>query len=327
MSVLESVRHHRLFWSFLLVFILGCLSLFIAQKAWSLATACHEQYDLVNPTAFCRDKNTDRTEWQYEPLRKTVIDKIDELRTAGKVTHLSVYFRDLKNGPRFGIQELENFHTASLLKLPIMIAILHIAGQEPDLLDQQLISPAVLSTISNVDQPDQTIQPSTLYTIRELLQRMIMYSDNDSANMLVDKINSIPMPVNSNAFLDLGMLNMMSGTMDDLSMQSYANLFTALYNASYLSDSLSQFALDLLANSAYKDGLVAGVPDDVKVAHKFGYYIVSKDESQLHDCGIVYAPDIAYDLCVMTSGANIKDEAAAIAEISKVFYEGVESIH
>ncbi len=292
-----------------------------------MSTACHEQYDLLNPSALCRAEKNGRSEWGYEPLRSSLIKKIDDLRASGKVDHLSVYFRDLKNGPRFGIQEYDDFHTASLLKLPIMIAILHAADQNPALLDEELTSPSTLSAISNVEQPDQTIQPATRYSIRELLRRMIVYSDNDSANMLVDTVNAMPMLTHSNTFLDLGMLNMMAGTMDDLSMQSYANLFTVLYGASYLSDASSQFALDLLSQSTYKDGLVAGVPSTVRVANKFGYYIVSKNESQLHDCGIIYHASGPYVLCVMTSGPDIKSEAAAIADISKTVYDAVDALH
>lgn len=308
-------------------FVLGSACLFGIQNILGMSTACHEDYDLLNPNALCRSTKNGRSEWGYEPLRSSLIKKIDDLRASGKVDHLSVYFRDLKNGPRFGIQEYDDFHTASLLKLPVMIAILHAADQHPALLDEELASPSTLSALSNVEQPDQTIQPSTPYPIRELLRRMIVYSDNDSANLLIDKINAMPMLVHSNTFLDLGMLNMMAGTMDDLSMQSYANLFTVLYGASYLSDASSQFALELLSESTYKDGLVAGVPPTVRVANKFGYYIVSKTESQLHDCGIVYHPSGPYVLCVMTSGHAIKDEASAIAEISTIVYTAVDTLH
>lgn len=309
---------------FLLAFVLGGLALFTVQKVqiWS----CENQFDLLNRNALCRNAASDRSELQYDVLRNTLIAKIDALKKKGEVTHISVYFRDLKNGPRFGIQEYQDFHTASLLKLPVMIAILHMAVHDPAFLDKQLVSPASLPPMSNVDLPEQTIQPNTAYAVRDLLRHMILYSDNDSANMLVDAINAHPMPVNSNTFLDLGVLDMMAGKMDDLSMQSYANLFTALYNASYLPSDLSEFALKLLSESTYKDALVAGVPADVRVAHKFGYFIVSDTESELHDCGIVYHPTAVYDLCVLTSGSNIKSEAAAIAEISKTVYEGVNAV-
>lgn len=309
------------------VFLGGGLSTFAFQEIWAWSTACHETYDLVNPSSLCRHQNGESGEWDYEPLRKALIAKIDALQAANKVSHLSIYFRDLHNGPRFGIQESADFHTASLLKVPIMIALLHVADQQPSLLDEQITSPKVLSAVSNVEQPDETIQPNTTYSVRELLRRMIVYSDNDSAYLLVDKMNSIPMFAHSNIFLDLGLQNMMDGTMDNISMLSYGNLFPLLYNTAYLSNANSQLALSLLSQSTYKDGLVAGVPSDVRVANKFGYYIVSANESQLHDCGIIYHATTPYMLCVMTSGSNITDEASSIAEVSRIVYNTVDGLH
>lgn len=313
---------------YVVVFFLGALCFFVGQGMWRVVTSCHENYDLLNKNSLCNASiilNSDRSEWQYQPLRDALMQKIAFLQANGKVIHMSIFFRDLKNGPRFGIQEYDDFHTASLLKVPVMLAILQAADGDSSLLDTQLLSPATLPPISNVDTSDDALKPGTSYTIRELLRRMIVYSDNDAANMLIEKINADPQPVNSNTFLDLGMINMMSGKMDKLSMLTYSNLFTVLYNTAYLSDELSQFALELLTKSTYKEGLVAGVPSTVRVAHKFGYYEV-EGEAQLHDCGIVYHRSTPYVLCVMTDGTSIKDEAASIAEISKQVYEAVDAM-
>jgi beta-lactamase class A len=309
----------------LLAFALGCLAFLGSEKLWASAFACRESYDLVNPSSLCDRLGDAEGEWAYEPLRASLIRKIDDYRHAGKLAHISVFFRDLRNGPRFGIQEYEDFYTASLLKVPIMMVILHAADRQPGLLDQQLTSPDTLSPVSNVDHAEETIQPRTAYTVRELLHKMIVYSDNDSADLLLGMINAAKLPADSNAFLDLGAMNMMSGKMGKLSMQAYSTLFAILYNAAYLSDAHSQMALDLLARSTYKDGLAAGVPEGTRVAHKFGYHVLSPTETQLHDCGIVYSPALPYVLCVMTSGSDIKSEAAAIADISQTVYEAVDT--
>ena len=238
----------------------------------------------------------------------------------------SVFFRDLRNGPRVGIQEDEMFHPASLLKLPLMIALLHEADQEPGLLDEEVLSPSTLPPVSNVSA-DEAIQPNTTYTINELMRRMIVYSDNNAADLLVLKINAKPMASNSNAFLDIGTMGIMStGNIGRLSMQSYTNLFGILYGAGYLSDSMSQLALQLLSESTYKDALVAGVPAGTRVAHKFGFYNVPHEEMELHDCGIVYHPRTPYVLCVMTIGPNIAGEEKAISEISRMVYTSVDGM-
>ena len=289
-----------------------------------MLTSCSENYDLVNPDSLCSSSVHDRSEWDYEPLRTALMNNINALQSTGMVTHMSVYFRDLRNGPRFGIQENESFFAASLMKMPLMIALLHAADRHTGLLDKQLASSGSFAVVSNTDQPEETIRQNTLYSIRELLRRMIVYSDNNSMALLFAEFNSNPLPAESNSFLDLGIVNMTTGTVGRLSMQSYANLFTVLYNTSYLSDALSQYALELLSQSTYTAGLRAGVPPDVRVAHKFGLRTVSSRDSQLHDCGIVYHPVTPYVLCMMTSGTNVAMEANAIAGISRIVYDAVD---
>lgn len=304
-------------------FVLGTAFVVFAQKAWGLATACRESYQLLNPNNLC---NRTVDEWDILPLRTAVAQRIAREQEMGNVTHMSVYFRDLLSGPRFGIEEYQDFHAASLLKVPVMIALLHLADKDPGLLDERRTTPAVLPLSSNTEEASETIQPHTSYTIRELLRKMIVFSDNHSAGLLVDEINAQAMPADSNAFIDLGMLKMMDGTMDMLSFQSYANLFKVLYNGAYLSHAHSQLGLELLLQSTYRDGLVAGVPATIRVAHKFGYHVISKEETQLHDCGIVYYPSHPYILCIMTSGANTRDEASAIAAVSRIVYTGLDAL-
>lgn len=72
---------------------------------------------------------------------------------------------------------------------------------------------------------------------------------------------------------------------------------------------------------------MAGVPQNIRIAHKFGYRILSDKESQLHDCGIVYHPATSYVLCVMTSGRDLGAEESSIAEISRLVFDRVSALH
>ena len=110
-----------------------------------------------------------------------------------------------------------------------------------------------------------------------------------------------------------------------LSAENYASFFRVLFNASYLSRSLSEKALSLLAQSDFKDGLVAGVPPGIKVAHKFGFRItgINGEIKQLHDCGIIYYPRHPYLLCIMTSGKSYEYLDDAIKELSRVVYQEI----
>lgn len=242
---------------------------------------------------------------------------------------MSIYFRDLSHGPRFGIGEYDKFQPASLIKLPVLIAFLHEADRDPTILDKQLsYAEGELSVSENVDEAWETIKPDTSYTIRELLEKMIVYSDNYSYALLTKEMNSRPSITTYYTFRDLNILRMMQApNADFISIQSYSNLFAVLYTTGYLSRDMSQFALELLTKSTFKEGLVAGVPQRIRIAHKFGHRVLADADSQLHDCGIVYHPTMDYILCIMTTGTTLEGEEDAIADISKNVYNTISTIH
>lgn len=307
-------------------FAAGFLVLLLTQKAWLILAPCHWKYDMLSPNVRCREA-VEQGEWNYEDLRDAILIKKAELTAAGKISEMSVYFRDMTRGPRFGIGEYGEFQPASLLKLPVLIAFLHEADRNHAILDKTLSFTGSLQINLNVEASDETIQPNTRYTIRELLTKMIVYSDNYSYTLLTKELNDKPNPVAYHTFHDLGILRMMTTPKADfVSIQSYSNLFAVLYSTGYLSKDMSQFALELLSQATYKDGLVAGVPAGIRVAHKFGHRVLEGQDSQLHDCGIVYHPSSNYVLCVMTSGPDLKSEESAIADVSRIVYDKVSEL-
>jgi beta-lactamase class A len=311
---------------FIVAFLLGTISVVAVQQTGWTSKHCTSTYSLINPANRCTTA-IEQGEWDYEPLRDELLMKKEEWKTKGQVSHISIYFRDLDHGPRFGIGEYDKFQPASLIKLPVLIAFLHEADRDPSILEKKLSYSDELKVNENVDESWQTIQPNIEYSIRELLEKMIVYSDNYSYLLLTREMNSTPSITAYYTFRDLGILRMMQApNADYISIQNYSNLFAVLYNTGYLSKDMSQLALELLSESTFKDGLVAGVPKNVRVAHKFGHRILADADSQLHDCGIVYHPDMAYLLCVMTSGPNMEAEQYAIAEVSRMVYDAVSSI-
>lgn len=309
----------------LLLFALGVFCAIVLQTLWSSLSSCHKEFHLLNPTLPCEDAV--HSEWDYEPLRDMLTRKKGEWKEAQKISHISVYFRDLSPGPRFGVGEYDEFHPASLAKVPIMIAYLHEADLDPGLLDQTLSFTGSLNTNPNLERSEESIQPNTPYSIRELLTKMIVYSDNYSHALLTRELNS-PTPLSAYyTFRDLDVRTMMFAPKADyVSIQEYGNLFVILYNTGYLSKEMSQLALDLLSKATFTEGLVAGVPEGTRVAHKFGNRELENGEVQLHDCGIVYHPSTPYLLCVMTSGFDLTFEKEVIADVSRTVYEEVSAL-
>jgi len=273
----------------------------------------------VNPLLECDSVVEDPG--SFRNLEDRLQKFIDSEVRKSHVDIISIYLRDLNNGPWIGINEKEDFSPASLIKVPLLIAYLKLAESNSQLLSQ-------LVTIDNIDQyQDQNLLPEEIlslgqqYSVIDLLKRMIIYSDNVAYEYLV---NNIDQSFLIETYQDFG-IDISKGLKDPteniLSVKDYASFFRILFNASYLSDSNSNLALEILSQTTYKEGLLAGVPQNIAVAHKFGERrYLQTSELQLHDCGIVYVPENPYLLCVMSRGSDFKQLSTIIAEISRMVY-------
>ncbi|MFH2019578.1 MAG: serine hydrolase [bacterium] len=282
-------------------------------------------YHYINPLLECENTSNIEHNTQLTSLKKSLIKQIDDIYSAGKITRIALYFRDLNNGPWFGINENDQFTPASLLKTPMMIAYLKTAEENSSLLSEHLLYDP---TDNPPESPNPAISPlivNTPYTIEELLTRMIAYSDNNAFNLL-----TLHMPYEQieQVHLDLGLTVPSESTPDDfISVQQYAGLFRVLFNASYLNRPMSEKALSILATASYHDGLVAGVDDNIEIAHKYGFRHGNNGIDQLHDCGIIYYPNHPYLLCIMTKGHEFPSLATAIKDLSYSVYQNIKTLY
>lgn len=263
---------------------------------------------------------------EYVQLRNDLNAFIDEEKKSGRLSESAVYFRDLQNGPSISINSQDFFIPASLLKLPLMITYYKKAETDPNMLRKSI---KVTSDIKSVDQniiPSSSAQIGKTYTREELIDKIIVQSDNISWKVLLTDLRAAYSEEDFVETLsDLGIIDPRKrGDQQYVTVQNYASIFRILYNSSYLNLEMSDKALAVLSRSEYKNGITVGVPDNLKVAHKFGEQ-KNGDEQQLHDCGIVYYPPSPYIICVMTRGRNIADLEHVIQTVSKNIYMEVES--
>lgn len=279
-------------------------------------------YKYINPILEC---NTDiEQNNNLSSLKKTIETIINNETYSKNISFASVYFRDLNNGPWLGINEKEYFSPASLIKVPILIFYLKKAETDPDILKKELI-PTIDNefgdNIQNI-KPSVSLAPDKKYTIEDLLEKMIIYSDNDAYNTLSKNLDPNDF---SKIFVDLDIDISKAFTNpngDIITVKDYASFYRILFNASYLNQDMSEKALSLLSQSQYKDGLIAGVPQNITISHKFGERKFSDTgETQLHDCGIIYLPKKPYLLCVMTRGNDIQKSSQTIQKISKEVFQ------
>lgn len=277
---------------------------------------------------------------ELKPFEYRLAQLRDRLKAEKKITMMAIYFRDLDNGMAFGVDGQEKFQVAnlqlpamheltfqpaSLLKLPIMMAILHKHENDPLLLSRGIaLKPTKPGEVVTTFPPSKVLVPGREYPLDELLRAMIARSDNDALNTLLSTLSEADY---LRVYEDFGLrIPNVRDTNDPVTVREYATFFRILYNASYLTKEMSQKALEYLADSEFDLGLEAGIPKGLTIAHKFGESgRVGSSERQLHDCGIIYHPFKPYILCVMTRGADMKTQAAAIAEVSRLVYGEVDS--
>lgn len=252
----------------------------------------------------------------------------DEVKT-GKISSLSVYFRDLQNGPTLGIDEHEKFAPASLLKLPLLLTYLELAENHPSLLATRLEYDHYDEPLTQSIAPEKSILPGTPYSIDEMLSYMIRYSDNRAYYVLREYLRQISPDEDllKNTYIALGIVDPKNDLDQTIEVKQYSSIFIQLYNASFFDNKeTSERALALLMETTFDKGLVAGVPAGLPVAHKFGERVgFAGNLQQLHDCGIVYFPKSPYLLCVMTRGTDRNELSHAIKQISTMVYTEVGS--
>lgn len=218
---------------------------------------------------------------------------------------IGFYLEDLSTGANLGVNHDEKFVPASLIKVPVMIAVLKEADSgNLSLKDQEKLQKEDLNDLAG-----------TLYkkgegymaTIEELINEMITNSDNTAMNVLYriigkEKINKILSYVNLPLVEEI--INQ-SGNLHVFSPKRYVRLFRILYYSTYLSEKYSQYALDLLTKINDDVYISAGLPKDIMAARKYGEYSVQINNLNLvtySDCGIIYHPKSPFMICVMVQG-------------------------
>ena len=276
-----------------------------------------KQWRFINPLLDCGEMNNISNK-TINKMKEKINDFISEQKTEG-VSKVSVYFRDLNNGPWLGINEKEEFNPGSLLKVPMMMRILKDTEKDPLILQQKIMIKDQANLLVQYYKPEVSLETDKAYTVSELVSNMIIYSNNDATRAIEQFIGEDRL---YKSYEELGVKAPTDGNYR-ISTRVYGSFFRVLYNASYLNDELSEQALKLLAATSFSNGIKAGEPSSTIIAHKFGERRVNSITKQLHDCGIIYYPNQPYLLCVMTRGEEFDQLAAVIAQISKIVYEGV----
>jgi beta-lactamase class A len=287
-------------------------------------------YTFIDPLLACNINNSNAYQ-EDTSLEKTIKAIIDNHKRSGDISKASVYIANFSSGQWSDIYGSEEYYPSSIGKIPIMIAYYELAETSPSVLDKEITYPAGSTDLNQMQdiQPEKAILPGHIYTVEQLIEYMIKYSDNNAANLLYRSIDQntlnavyddLDIPVDQEPNL---------ANLDFITPHEIAMLFRVLRNATYLSRDYSEKALQLLSETSFTQGIVAGTPTSTIISHKMGLVGIAPNdiltEHELHDCGIVYAKK-SYLLCIMTRGsASLPTLEGLISQISSAVYDHVQN--
>jgi beta-lactamase class A len=230
--------------------------------------------------------------------------------------NIGLFLQDSRTGAWLGINEKENFVPASLLKMPIMIAILKKTDRGEITLNDK-----IKLVDEDLDQNSgQLYKKGADYEISvwDLLKEMILASDNTAKNALKRQLSETELNA---IFAHVGIPNpYLDSNGQMVTPRGYSRIFKSLYFSTFLPDPLSEKALDLTTDTGMENLISAGLPPEIQVAHKYG-----ERPDGISDCGIIYHPKSTYFLCIMTKDIEIPKARELIANSSKIIFDFISN--
>lgn len=228
---------------------------------------------------------TDNDEQKAKDAIKTFQDLTGDL--SGIYSFLII---DLDKEISYGENDSDLMQAASLIKLPV-IATVYIEAEKGEL--------------------DLDSNPSgSSQTYRELVEAMGQRSDNNAQKIVVaslgkEKINQ--------TIETLGMKDT-SLEENETSPRDVGLFFEKLWKGEIVSEKHKKEILEYLTDTIYEDWIASGVPDGVRVAHKYG-----REVHVVNDAGIVYSKN-PFVMVLMTDGVVEKEADAIIPQIAEELY-------
>jgi len=253
-------------------------------------------------------------------LKSKLIETINNNTFSGKgVKSASVYFRELNSGRWISINGSEEYSIASIMKIVAMIYHLHVDEVKPGWLNQKILVEKSLTGDNIQTQEGPALVLGKAYTVKELIEYMIRYSNNNATAYLNSFIEAKEYQL---FFSDMGLPIPDPRASDfNLTSEQCSRFLRVLYNSSVLNNKNSEFALSLLTESVYKGGLLKNIRQEkIKIAHKFGERFYA-NSCQLHETAIFYTNENPFLITVFTNGTDTAQEAALIGKIGAIVFD------
>ena len=256
------------------------------------------------------------TEWKKE------IEKIIS-QMEGSVC---INFYDLNKNNVFSINGDKKVLSASMIKLLILAELMKKISENKFSLSDTIMIADFMKT--GGDGVLKELNTGHHFTLKELATLMIIVSDNQATNILIDflgmeNINQLGKELRlKKTFLGRKMMDIEArkkGYDNYTCADDISSLLKLIYQEKLINEEASQLMLDILLRQQQGERLQRYLPSDIKIAHKCG------DLDNLeNDGGIIWLGNKAYILVVLTSGMPNLQCKQTIGKISKFVYDKME---
>lgn len=256
---------------------------------------------------------------EYSHLKDAITAFASKAERDKRADSVSIYVRNLNTSQWVGVNTDTKYAPSSMLKVVTLIATLREVQENRSLIQKKfnlIPNPHAGPDLQDTYLPREPLSPSGAYTLAQLVEHMIVESDNVANEALSSLVGEDKL---AQVYDDLQIPRAGSKPFPGYTTQEYSRIFRTIYNASYLSADQSEKALELLSRTNFTQGIVAEVPEGTGVSHKFGVNVIDEDsivKRELHDCGVVYYPENPYFLCVMTRGTDYGQLEGVIRDAS-----------
>jgi beta-lactamase class A len=275
----------------------------------------------------------------------TLESRIEEIAKELGGEGLAVSFYDYETGLQWSQRGDRWFHSASTIKVAVLLALfgaidagrftldsrLHVRNRFLSLVDR---TPFRVSAGRDADKDVHGAVGKTM-RIGDLARHMIVTSSNLATNLLVDLIK-VDQAQQMLARHGIRGVDLARGVEDDKAFDANFNnrvtanglvaLFRVIHERSGVLQESAREMLDILFQQEFRSGIPAGIPTDVRsaarIANKTGEISVAA-----HDAGLVFLPGREpYVLAVLTEPEPTSDRRMErIARVSAVVYEWLMS--
>lgn len=232
--------------------------------------------------------------FKVEIKQNTDVESVITKMLEGRVGQYGIYSFDLNSNKEMGINENQKLTAASVAKLPLLIAYYQAV-------DKGRIDPETVYVLEEKDRvvygsgSMQNSPAGTKFSYQEIADLTANQSDNMGAELL-QKFLKTTIP-------------------EEMTPEEAGKLWVDLYQNKLISKNSKEKLFNSLTNTISEDRIPAGVPEGVRVIHKFG-----SEAGVVNDCGIVEAKN-PYVICLLSTGVNDGEAQELLVKISRVVWE------